>query len=198
MVINTNAPGDLATAGSGDVLAGFIAGFRAQGMPGFEAACAGVWLHGACGQIAGPGLIAEDLPNAAPAVFRQLLAPASPAGQTPSHTDIARPEMAAGAGVASPPRGPLPDAPFPGSVGGSVGGTVDGQLDDQRYTGAGAPYIPGGAMALHHWWYGDAGDGMPNMGLPETASATSRAPEPDQTFWTARPTGNLSSGDDDE
>lgn len=73
--INTNAPPDLATAGSGDVLAGFMAGLRAQGMPGFEAACAGVWLHGACAQSVGPGLIAEDLTEALPSVYRQLLAP---------------------------------------------------------------------------------------------------------------------------
>jgi ADP-dependent NAD(P)H-hydrate dehydratase / NAD(P)H-hydrate epimerase len=70
--IAANAPPWLATAGAGDVLAGMIAGFLAQGVPAFEAACMGTWMHGEAGSEAGPGLIAEDLPEVLPAVFRHL------------------------------------------------------------------------------------------------------------------------------
>jgi hydroxyethylthiazole kinase-like uncharacterized protein yjeF len=70
--IAANAPPWLATAGAGDVLAGMIAGFLAQGVAAFEAACMGAWMHGEAGSEAGPGLIAEDLPEVLPAVFRHL------------------------------------------------------------------------------------------------------------------------------
>ena len=59
--IADNAPADLATAGSGDVLAGIVGALLARGLPAFEAAAAAVWMHGEAGRRAGPGLTAEDL-----------------------------------------------------------------------------------------------------------------------------------------
>jgi hydroxyethylthiazole kinase-like uncharacterized protein yjeF len=70
--IANNAPAWLATAGTGDVLAGIVAGLLAQQMPAFEAACAAVWLHGAAGNEAGPALISEDLDAALRIVLRTL------------------------------------------------------------------------------------------------------------------------------
>jgi len=70
--INANAPAYLATAGAGDVLAGFIVGLLAQKMTAFDAAACGAWLHGAAASAFGPGLIAEDLPETLPRVLAEL------------------------------------------------------------------------------------------------------------------------------
>ena len=72
LVINTNAPPGLATAGSGDVLAGMILGLLAARMEAFEAACAATWIHGRSGAGHGPGLIAEDLASGIPRVLATL------------------------------------------------------------------------------------------------------------------------------
>jgi hydroxyethylthiazole kinase-like uncharacterized protein yjeF len=84
--INANAPAWLATAGSGDVLAGLATGLLAQGMGGFAAAAAACWLHGALGQALGAGLVAEDLSG--PAV-RKVLAAALAAQAGDSSTQAA-------------------------------------------------------------------------------------------------------------
>jgi NAD(P)H-hydrate epimerase len=69
-VINANAPPDLATAGAGDVLAGLVLGLLAQGMGAFEGTSAAAWIHGEMAAGLGPGLIAEDLPDALPMVLQ--------------------------------------------------------------------------------------------------------------------------------
>ena len=78
VVINTNAPPTLATAGSGDVLAGMITGLMAQGMSPFMASCAAVWLHGDAAQSYGLGLTAEDIIQQLPQSLNRLLRPSKP------------------------------------------------------------------------------------------------------------------------
>lgn len=73
-IINSNAPPTLATGGSGDVLSGMVLGLLTAGMKPFLAAAAAVWLHGAAADEFGPCLLAEDLPDCLPAIFRRLQA----------------------------------------------------------------------------------------------------------------------------
>ncbi|MFM9137802.1 MAG: NAD(P)H-hydrate dehydratase [Actinomycetota bacterium] len=74
-VVNPPASPHLATAGSGDVLAGIITGLIAQSMPSFEAACAGVWVHSALGRRLGIGMIADDMPDSIPSVLADFEEP---------------------------------------------------------------------------------------------------------------------------
>jgi ADP-dependent NAD(P)H-hydrate dehydratase / NAD(P)H-hydrate epimerase len=76
--INGNAPPDLATAGSGDVLSGLVVGLLAQGLDPFRAAAAAAWLHGEAARQFGPGLVAEDIIESLPAVLRRLKSGATP------------------------------------------------------------------------------------------------------------------------
>jgi len=71
-VVNTTGTPFLATAGSGDVLAGLIGGLLAQGADSLDAAAAAAWLHGRTAERLGPGLIAEDLTENLPSVLRDL------------------------------------------------------------------------------------------------------------------------------
>jgi hydroxyethylthiazole kinase-like uncharacterized protein yjeF len=75
VAINASAPPWLATAGSGDVLAGLISGLLAQGMPAWDAAAAGAYIHGRAGVLAGLGLVAEDLLGAITAALVETAHP---------------------------------------------------------------------------------------------------------------------------
>jgi NAD(P)H-hydrate repair Nnr-like enzyme with NAD(P)H-hydrate dehydratase domain len=68
----SNAVPWLATGGTGDVLAGLLTGLLARGFSPLQATEAGAWLHAAAARLAGPGLIAEDLPGLLPTVFTDL------------------------------------------------------------------------------------------------------------------------------
>lgn len=71
--INCTGTPWLATAGSGDVLAGLIAGLAAKGTSAFYAACAGVWTHGRAAELFGPGLVSDDLSEMMPRVWQEVV-----------------------------------------------------------------------------------------------------------------------------
>ena len=71
-IVNSHAPATLATAGSGDVLSGFVGGLMAQHLDSYKAAAAAAWLHGKAASGFGPGLISEDLPELLPAELSAL------------------------------------------------------------------------------------------------------------------------------
>jgi len=75
-----HAPPTLATAGTGDVLTGILAGLLAQGLPAFEAACAAVWIHGEAARLVGGPLIAEDLILRVPQALAAAREAAAPNG----------------------------------------------------------------------------------------------------------------------
>jgi hydroxyethylthiazole kinase-like uncharacterized protein yjeF len=76
LVINSNGSGWLATAGTGDVLAGMIVGLAARGLlDPFDVACAAVWMHGRASELAGVGMISSDLAGHIPAVWAELIDP---------------------------------------------------------------------------------------------------------------------------
>ena len=72
LIVNESAPANLATAGTGDVLAGMILGLLAQRMRANLACAAAVWMHGVAANKFGKGLIAEDLPDLLPSVWKEL------------------------------------------------------------------------------------------------------------------------------
>lgn len=73
IVVNVHASPYLASAGTGDVLAGLLAGLIAQAMPPFEACCAAVWIHGDAARRFGPGMVTSDIPNLVPSILGDIL-----------------------------------------------------------------------------------------------------------------------------
>ena len=82
LVINSNGTGWLATAGTGDVLAGMIVGLAARDiLDPFDAACAAVWMHGRAAELAGAGMISADLSGRIPEVLAGLISPEDPVAE---------------------------------------------------------------------------------------------------------------------